>query len=58
MKLQLQQCVSNSDQFDPMKSSSLEIGVEIQDFGNSQVLDGDWEERVRQYQKNSMASRG
>ncbi|GCD10102.1 hypothetical protein [Clostridium tagluense] len=39
MNFQLQQCVGHIDEFDAIENYNLSIGVEIQDFATSQLLD-------------------
>lgn len=51
MKFKIQQCVSHPAEFNPTINNMISVGVEIQDFAYPAVLDGDWEERLEDYQK-------
>jgi sugar phosphate isomerase/epimerase len=42
-------CIKNPKQFSKELFEKLEIGVEIQDFVNPNLLDGEWEKRVEEY---------
>ncbi len=45
------QCVNHPDQFNADRYNKLAIGVEIQDFTAPELLDGDWQMRVKSYQE-------
>ncbi|MFW6142303.1 MAG: hypothetical protein ACOC53_07070, partial [Candidatus Saliniplasma sp.] len=44
-------CIGDLDDFEPKILNDLSLGVELQDFVNPKLLDGDLESRVRGYQE-------
>ncbi|MBW9157958.1 sugar phosphate isomerase/epimerase family protein [Clostridium tagluense] len=58
MNFKLQQCVGHIDEFDAIENYNLSIGVEIQDFATSQLLDEGWELRVEKYKEKISGFKG